>query len=163
MISAILASTASGGIGFRGTLPWPKHSEDLAQFKQRTTDQVVVMGRKTWDDPLMPTPLPNRINCVFTTKPLADPLSARRLSGNIPEQLKLLEQQFHNKEIFVIGGRELFEAAEPVVQKLYLTRIKGDYWTDTRINLDRWLNLFVLRSVRPGENCTYEVWERKYF
>lgn len=163
MISAILASTASGSIGFRGTLPWPKHSEDLAQFKQRTTDQVVVMGRKTWDDPLMPKPLPDRINCVFTTKPLADSLSARRLSGDIPEQLKLLEQQYDNKEIFVIGGKELFEAAEPVVQKLYLTRIKGEYFADAKLNLERWLASFIIRSVRPGENCTYEVWEKQYF
>ena len=163
MISAILASTASGGIGFRGTLPWPKHSEDLKQFQKLTTNQVVVMGRKTWDDPFMPNPLPNRTNCVFTSKPLRDPLSARRLEGDVCEQLKILEQQFKDKEIFVIGGGTLFEAAEPVIEQIYLTRIQGNYFADTRVNLDRWLNLCTIKRVRPGLNCTYELWKRTFF
>jgi dihydrofolate reductase len=163
MISAILASTASGGIGNKGTLPWPKHSEDLQYFKNITNNQVVVMGRKTWDDPLMPNPLPDRINCVFTHTPLKDPLSARKLTGNVVEELTLLAQQFHSKEIIVIGGKSLFEAAEPIIEKIYWTRMKGDYWADTRVNLETWLTTFRIKKVRPGDNCTYEVWEKQYF
>jgi dihydrofolate reductase len=71
MIAAILASTNTGGIGLNGTLPWPKHSEDLKWFKEHTSNQIVVMGRKTWDDPMMPKPLPNRINCVVSSNPVA--------------------------------------------------------------------------------------------
>jgi dihydrofolate reductase len=163
MISAILASTSYGAIGFRGTLPWPKHLEDLQQFKELTTNHIVVMGRKTWDDPMMPTPLPNRANCVFSNRPLENPLDARLLTGDVCDNLKLLEQQFHNKEIFVIGGQSLYEEALPVIKRVYLTRIKGEYFADAKLNLERWLASFTIRSVRPGQNCTYEVWERTIF
>ena len=54
MICSILASTNLGGIGNRGTLPWPKHPQDMIWFKEHTENQIVVMGRNTWDDPKMP-------------------------------------------------------------------------------------------------------------
>lgn len=164
MISAILASTNTGGIGNRGTLPWPKHKEDLAWFKEHTTDQIVVMGRNTWDDPMMPKPLPNRVNCVFTNNSLGEHAhNARRLTGDTSEQVLTLQQQFPKKHIFVIGGRELYTNTNDIVQRVYLTRMKGNWWTDTRIDLDRYLNCFQIKSVRPGTNCTYEIWDRVIF
>jgi dihydrofolate reductase len=66
MICSILAATNLGGIGNRGTLPWPKHTQDMIWFKEHTENQIVVMGRNTWDDPKMPKPLPNRINYVVS-------------------------------------------------------------------------------------------------
>jgi len=162
MICSILAATNVGGIGNRGTLPWPKHKEDLAWFKEHTTNHVVVMGRKTWDDPLMPKPLPNRINCVFSNNPL-EGFIARRLHGDTVEEVKKLHSQFPNRKVFVIGGRELYEATEPVVERVYLTRMKGAWFTDTRIDLDKYLACFRIKSVRPGNNCTYEIWDRVLF
>jgi dihydrofolate reductase len=162
MICSILAATNLGGIGNRGTLPWPKHKEDLAWFKEHTTNQVVVMGRKTWDDPLMPKPLPNRINCVFSNNPL-EGFIARRLHGDTQLEVKKLQDQFPNRKIFVIGGRELYESTEPIVERVYLTRMKGAWFTDTRIDLDKYLACFRIKSVRPGTNCTYEIWDRVLF
>lgn len=162
MISAILASTSLGGIGNRGTLPWPKHKEDLAWFKEHTTNNVVVMGRRTWDDPMMPKPLPNRINCVVSNHTL-NTIDARRISGDIKQEVLDLEKNFSDKEIFIIGGRQIYEATESIVQRIYLTRMKGNYWTDTKISLDKWLACFRIKTVRPGTNCTYEIWDRQLF
>lgn len=162
MISSILASTPSGGIGNRGTLPWPKHSGDLAWFKNHTIDNIVVMGRKTWDDPLMPKPLPNRINYVITNRRLYE-TGAFILQGDLKERLQAIDKEFPKKEIFVIGGKQIYEATADIVQRVYLTRIQGNYFADTRLDLDRYLRLFQISSVRPGENCTYEVWDRKFF
>lgn len=164
MISSILASTNMGGIGNRGTLPWPKHKEDLAWFKEHTTNQIVVMGRKTWDDPMMPKPLPNRVNCVFTNRSLGEHAhNARRLNGDAGDQVKLLQSQFPSKDVFVIGGKELYDSTANVIERIYLTRMKGNWWTDTRIELDRYLACFQIKSVRPGTNCTYEIWDRVIF
>lgn len=164
MIASILASTNMGGIGNRGTLPWPKHKEDLAWFKEHTTDQIVVMGRKTWDDPMMPKPLPNRVNCVFTNRSLGEHAhNARRLSGAADIQVKLLQSQFPSKNIFVIGGKELYDSTASIVDRVYLTRMKGNWFTDTRIELERYLTCFRIKSVRPGTNCTYEIWDRVFF
>ena len=59
-IKAIFAVDKFGGMGFNGSLPWPHHSEDLAYFKEQTTNHIVVMGRNTWEDPKLPKPLPGR-------------------------------------------------------------------------------------------------------
>ena len=68
MINAIFAVDSQGGLGKNGSLPWPKNSEDLRWFKQNTLGHIVVMGGNTWRDPLMPKPLPGRINVVITSQ-----------------------------------------------------------------------------------------------
>lgn len=162
MICSILASTSSGGIGNRGTLPWPKHKEDLAWFKQHTTDQIVVMGRNTWDDPMMPKPLPNRVNCVVSHNHIMN-YQVRRLHGDIVAEITTMSTSFPNKDIFIIGGQQLYETTSDLVERVYLTRMKGNYWCDTRINLERYLSCFRVKSVRPGTDCTYEIWDRVLF
>lgn len=162
MICSILAATSLGGIGNRGTLPWPKHREDLAWFKEHTTNQIVVMGRNTWDDPMMPKPLPNRINCVVSNN-IIPGYNVRRLHGDVTSEVDLLAKAFPNRNVFIIGGRQLYESTNDLVDRVYLTRMKGNFWCDTRINLDRYLNCFRIKSVRPGENCSYEIWDRVLF
>jgi dihydrofolate reductase len=162
MICSILAATNIGGIGNRGTLPWPKHKEDLAWFKEHTTDQIVVMGRNTWDDPMMPKPLPNRVNCVISNNSLNTHV-ARRLSGDANQQILQLQRDFPARNVFVIGGKQIYDATESIVERVYLTRMKGAWFTDTRIDLERYLTCFRIKSVRPGTNCTYEIWDRVLF
>ena len=57
MIKAIMAVDEKGGISKGHSMPWPKNSIDLKLFKENTINNVVVMGRKTCEDPFMPTPL----------------------------------------------------------------------------------------------------------
>ena len=64
MINAIMAVDDEGGISKNGSMPWPKNIEDLKRFKESTINNVVIMGRLTWVDPNMPTPLKNRINVL---------------------------------------------------------------------------------------------------
>jgi dihydrofolate reductase len=162
MISMILASTNTGGIGNRGTLPWPKHSQDLSWFKRHTENQIVVMGRNTWEDPAMPKPLSNRINYVVSSKHVDTKYQhlVRWIPNNLVENLKNIQASNPKKNVFVIGGKQLYEAADPVVERIYLTRMKCNWWCDTRINLERMLACYQIKSVTPGENCTYEVWDR---
>ena len=165
MISAILAATNMGGIGNRGTLPWPKHKEDLAWFKEHTTDQIVVMGRNTWEDPLMPKPLPNRINYVVSSTHVAKEYQhlVRWIPSDPVNNIKQIQRQNPKQDVFIIGGRQLYEATESIVERVYLTRMKGAWFTDTRIDLERYLTCFRIYGVRPGNNCTYEIWNRVLF
>lgn len=165
MICSILAATNYGGIGNRGTLPWPKHKQDLAWFKQHTTDQIVVMGRKTWEDPMMPKPLPNRVNYVVSSHHVAKQYQhlVRWIPGNPVENILQIQKDNPGKDVYVIGGQQLYEATQDIVERVYLTRMKGAWFTDTKINLDRMLAPFRIRSVKPGENCTYETWDRTFF
>lgn len=162
MIAAILATTPTGGIGFRGTLPWPKNREDLSWFKSLTEHHIVVMGRNTWNDPKMPKPLPNRDNYVISSKNIEVEHRHRAIwiPGNLKENIKKIELSNPDKTVFVIGGRQVYESAHDLIDRIYLTRIKLNYQTDTRLNLDRFLQGFRLMTVKPGEQGTYEIWER---
>jgi dihydrofolate reductase len=143
MINAIFAVDYNGGMGFNGTLPWPHNAEDLANFKSTTEQQVVVMGRRTWDDPKMPKPLPNRITYVATNRPVAQ---AATFSGDVKENLLRLEELHPDRQIFVIGGVELLEAARPLLDRVYVTHFKGVHRSDTRIHVKEFLTGF--RPVR---------------
>ena len=57
MISAIVAVNEDWGIGYNGDL-LESIPEDLKSFKELTSGNVVIMGRKTWDS-LPNKPLPN--------------------------------------------------------------------------------------------------------
>jgi dihydrofolate reductase len=132
MINAIFAVDYNGGMGFNGTLPWPHNAEDMANFKRLTDGQVVVMGSKTWLDPKMPKPLPNRIVYVASSKPV---YYGQQIQGDIKEQVLNIEKQHPNKNICIIGGANLIEECLPVVDVIYLTHFKGSYKVDTRIDL----------------------------
>lgn len=163
MINGIFAADRLGGLGFKGTLPWPHNKEDLNNFQELTSGHVVVMGRKTWEDPKMPKPLPNRINYVITNRPILTP-GVRTLHGDIIANLRNIEQIHTNKDIFVIGGKEIIETASILFNKLYLTHINSTYRSDTRIHLDKFLLSFRAISARPSESrsCTFMVYKNLF-
>ena len=163
MINGIFAADAQGGIGFEGTLPWAHNKEDFQYFKAMTEGHVVVMGRKTWDDPKMPKPLPNRINYVVTNRPIGVH-TVRTLAGDIVPRLKELEEIHQGKKIFVIGGKDLIESTAIAFDNLYLTHVKGNYRSDTKMHLDRFLLSFRATSARPStdRSCTFMVYKNLF-
>lgn len=158
MINAVFAADFYGGMGLNGTLPWPHMPEDLANFKKLTDGHVVVCGRKTWDDPKMPKPLPNRTVYVATHRPVAYALPC---SGDMIARLTEIESHHKDKKIFVIGGVELLELARPLLDRVYLTHIKGSYKVDTRIQLKEFLTGFepVQARVSKDFQSTFTVYE----
>jgi dihydrofolate reductase len=140
MINAIFAVDFNGGMGFNGSLPWPHNAEDLQHFRDLTTGHVVVCGRRTWDDPKMPKPLPNRTVYVATHRPV---VHANPFSGDIKSKLLEIEAQHPDKKIFVIGGADLLIEAQPVLDRIYLTHFKGSYKVDTRVHVKEYLAGFI--------------------
>jgi dihydrofolate reductase len=146
-------------MGFRGTLPWPHNSSDLKHFKKLTEGHIVVMGRRTYDDPKMPKPLKDRTVYVVSNRIISD--SVYQISGNIADRLLELEQANPNKIIWVIGGADILEQCESIYDRIYLTHIKGAYKIDTKINLKSLLSGRLMRSASsaPDDNCTFVVYE----
>jgi dihydrofolate reductase len=159
MINAIFAVDPHGGIGFKGSLPWPKQPEDLSWFKKHTDGQVVIMGRKTWDDPAMPKPLPNRISCIFTHRFINMP-SVYCLVGDYQKQILKVAAEFPNRNIFIIGGSQLLEETLPLIETLYLTRTKEAYQTDRKVSINAYVQNLKLVSVTPGEHCIFSVYKK---
>ena len=165
MIISILASTSTGGIGNKGTLPWPKHRQDMTWFKEHTTNQIVVMGRNTWDDPKMTKPLPGRENYVVSSKHVAQQYQhlVKWIPSNPVENILQLQKDNPKKDVYIIGGKQLYEATAHIVNRVYLSRMKENWFSDTRINLELMLACFQIKSVTFRETATFETWDRTMF
>lgn len=158
MISAIFAADDQGGIGLNNTMPWPTNKEDLQWFKNTTTGHVVVMGKGTWNAEGMPKPLPNRINVVVTNTEIENNeiIQGR---GNVCLLLQRLEQEFPDKEIFVIGGANLLVQAKPVLKRIYLTKIPGNYNCTAVVDLAELTKDFVVTETHSLTHGEIEIYE----
>ncbi len=135
MISIIAAVACGGVIGQDGKIPWHLPN-DLKRFKKLTTGHAVIMGRKTFESILESTGeiLPERLNIVITRKPsYRVPLNAE-VVNTLPEAFAEAEKweekaasknQEHQKEIFVIGGAEIYELALPYARRFYFTEVNA--------------------------------------
>ena len=133
-VNVILATDINFGIGYEGDMPWPHNKEDMAWFKQNTNEDIVVMGRKTWDS-IGQKKLPNRTNVVITSKELegADHVFSGDM-GDIIEKVKGL--YLADTDIWIMGGAEIYHQAIPYADKLYLTTFNKHYKCDTYVEED---------------------------
>lgn len=152
MICTIFATDQLGTFGNRGSLPWPFHPEDMAWFKEHTTDQIVVMGRNTWDDPKMKKPLPNRINCVISSKPLQNYPTVRRFFGDYKKQIQEIQNLFPKKNVFILGGPSLIMECKDLIDYAYITHRKGAAFSDVRIDLKSFMTGMRITSSRPSSD-----------
>ena len=140
MISLIVAKAANGAIGKGNRMPW-HISGDLKYFKRVTTGHPVIMGyNNTWLS-LGGRPLPGRRNIVVSRSHTAAPdcgaeflpslEAAVAAAGGAPDVSDA------SKEVFVIGGGQLYRAAMPLAGRLYITmrRYFSRMWT---LSCGRW-------------------------
>ena len=126
MISLIVAKAANGAIGKGNRMPW-HISGDLKYFKRVTTGHPVIMGYNTWLS-LGERPLPGRRNIVVSRSHSAAPdcgaeflpslEAAVAAAGGAPDVSDA------SKEVFVIGGGQLYRAAMPLAGRLYITEVE---------------------------------------
>jgi len=134
-LSIIVAMSSNRVIGVNNTLPWHL-SEDLKHFKSLTTGHTIIMGRKTYES--IGRPLPNRRNIVISRN--------SNTSYEGVEVVHSLEDAFsistNDKEVFVIGGSNIYEQALSFVDQLYITEIKKSFLGDAffpEINKQIWI------------------------
>jgi dihydrofolate reductase len=158
MIIALFAVDDIGGMGFKDSMPWPRNKEDMQWFKSITQNQLVVMGKKTWDSQDMPSPLPGRINVLFTNNFLERD-DIVQLRGSVVDALLHIQEEYQDKDIFVIGGPTILLQAKPVIERVYLTRIPGEFLNDINIDIDSFLSGFSLTNVNNLDSCRIEQYE----
>lgn len=114
-ISLILSVGKNNEIGRGNDLIWHFHA-DMKFFRETTTGNTVVMGRKTFES--LPKVLPNRKNIVITSDKNLK-IDGAVVVHSIDEALKEAE----NDNIFVIGGGNIYAQFLPLANKIYLTEI----------------------------------------
>lgn len=134
MTTIIVAHDENRVIGNKGDIPWHL-SEDLQQFKRRTTNTVVVMGRKTWESiPEKYRPLSNRINIVVTSLEPKEELPKDTLFiGSLESALNHAKLYWPEKDVFIIGGGQIYRyaLANDLVDCIIATIVHGVYEGDT--------------------------------
>jgi dihydrofolate reductase len=116
-INLVVASNRENVIGIDDRIPW-HNSEDLKNFKKITRGNVVVMGRKTYES--IGEPLKDRLNIVVTNRPL--PYKVNLVGLTMPQAQNVI-QYYKSDELFIIGGRSIYEQFAPMVQRIYMTII----------------------------------------
>ncbi|HEX6462644.1 MAG TPA: dihydrofolate reductase [Candidatus Saccharimonadales bacterium] len=139
MISIIVAATKNRMIGKDNDFPWYL-SNDLKRFRQLTTGHTIIMGRKTFDHLLARVGklLPNRTHIVVTRNRefFAEGVI---VAHSVEEALRLAHAE--KEEVFVIGGAQLYTAALPLADRIYLTEVDAELEGDAyfpEINHKRW-------------------------
>jgi len=124
IVAFVVAMAENGVIGRNGQLPWRMPS-DLKQFRKLTLRKPVVMGRKTFEP--IRKPLGRRNNIVITRQKDFAPPGVRvadTIAGAVALGRTLASRRGVN-EVAIIGGAEVFRAALPLTQRVYLTLVHG--------------------------------------
>lgn len=115
MVGLIVARSKNNVIGKNGEIPWRIKGEQK-QFKELTTGNVVVMGRKSYEE--IGHPLPNRKTIVVSRskKYEGENLST---AASVKEALELAGEE----NVYIAGGYGLYKEAISLVDVMYITEV----------------------------------------
>lgn len=151
-MTVLVAMTAARVIGRDNQLPW-HIPEELALFRRLTMGGTLIMGRRTFQ--AIGHPLAGRRNIVVSrTLP---PTKGIEICGNFPQALRLAAG---DREVFVIGGRQIFSEALPLADYLRISWLHQDYAGDIffpYFDQDAWRVL--MRD--EGQEFTHVLYRRK--
>ena len=114
-LCAVVAASDNDVIGRGNALPWHLPA-DLAFFKRTTLGHPVLMGRRTFES--IGRPLPGRRNLVMSRGEFVFPGTEH--VNSIEEAVAKVADQ---EALMVIGGREIFDLAMPMLDVIFLTRV----------------------------------------
>ena len=149
----------SRGIGYKNTLPWNKIKLDLQRFKTLTKNNIIIMGRKTWDS-IPNKPLKNRINIIISNTIIVE-YPNTFVCKNIDDAFKIINDYVKNKEIYIIGGQQLYEQTITMsnCNKLYITEINQHYICDTYFpKIPVWMKMI---KKEEHNNLCFKTYENK--
>ena len=108
---------------------------DMQYFKEKTTDGVVVMGRRTLESLPKQRGLPKRINYVLTSYSGFE--AERCIAVHSEEELFKELEQYDPEHVFIIGGESIYRKFYQNCDKCFVTKMHADFLADKfMVNLD---------------------------
>lgn len=126
-LALIVAYTKNRVIGDKGRIPWRIKGEQR-RFRELTTGNVVIMGRKSYEE--IGHPLPNRFTVVVsgTQKYEAENCTT---AGSLPEAIQIARERCPGKNIYISGGAGLYREAITLVEQMFITEVDAVIEGDT--------------------------------
>jgi dihydrofolate reductase len=117
----IVAYDQNRVIGAKGHIPWMgKIPADMRHFREATSGQAVIMGRKTYES--IGRPLPHRQNIVVTHQTLA--IDGATVVGSLQEAYDAVEP---GRETYILGGGQIYQQALADADAVLATEIKARF------------------------------------
>ena len=136
-IVAIWAQDEEGIIGKDNRLPWYLPAE-LQHFKETTLNHAILMGRVTFDG-MGRRLLPKRQTLILTRNS-DEKMDGVSIFNDIESVLDWYQSQ--DKNLYVIGGKQIFQAFEPYIDEVIVTQVHASVEGDTYFPEDFDLSLF---------------------
>lgn len=162
ILSLLVAADEANVIGKDNKLPWHLPN-DLKYFKNLTWGMPILMGRKTFES--IGKPLAGRQSIVITRNQQWQH-DGVEVVHSVEEAIEKARQK-DIKEVFVIGGAEIFKTSLAQADRIYLTRIHHTFEGDVyfpELSESEWRLVKSHLSAKDEKNSydhTFQVWERK--
>lgn len=167
-LNIIAAVSKNNVIGIGDKLPW-KNPEEMMLFKQRTSGNPVIMGRKTWES--LGGPLKNRDNIIITAQKNYQAPEGVKVFNSIKQVDEYITRNYGPKQkVYVIGGAEIYKLfinfaeyinisyldieVEETEETVFFPEFNKD---DYRVVTDIEYNF----PDKPEHNFTYKLYKRK--
>ena len=125
MLSLIVAYDKNKSIGQENTIPW-RLKRDMLRVKELTTNQTIIMGRKTLDS--IGRALPNRINRILTRD---------KNSLNHYENIEVYSDDsilnnIETEKAYVFGGGAIYQMYLDKCDEMFITEVDTIVEADTK-------------------------------
>ncbi|MBS1918240.1 MAG: dihydrofolate reductase [Bacteroidetes bacterium] len=164
ILSLIVAASENNVIGKNNQLLW-RLPNDTKFFKNTTWGMPVIMGRKTYES-LSGEPLPGRFNIVISRQKNWNPANEKAQVASTLEEAIQLAKQTDCKEVFIIGGGQIYAESISLADKIYMTRvhtvIEGDAFFPV-IDETKWQlqsNIDFPADDKHEYAYSFQVWQR---
>lgn len=161
VLSLLVAADEHNVIGKDNKLPWHLPN-DLKYFKNLTWGMPILMGRKTFES--IGKPLPGRQSIVITRNHDWQHKGVEVVHSVEDAIQKAKDKDI--KEVFVIGGAEIFTTSLDKADRIYLTRIHYSFEGDVyfpELSEGEWTLVKNHLSPKDEKNPydhSFQVWER---
>lgn len=125
---SIAAVADNGVIGRDGELPWQSIPADKQQYRDRIADSPVILGRVTFDS--MRDDLPGTAQIVLSRSESAFDVESAHHASDVDDAVETVES-LGSDHAYVIGGAGIYDLFQPVIDRMVLSRIPGEYDGDT--------------------------------
>ena len=152
---SVAAVAENGVIGSDGDIPWESIPEDKRQYRERIAEHPVILGRRTFE---MYEDLPGSAQVVLSRSDREYEADTAHHASGVDDAVAVVESLGADRA-YVIGGAGIYDLFQPHVDRMFLSRVPGEYEGDAYFpewDRDQW----TLLDTVEYERFILEEWVR---
>lgn len=153
MLKLVVAMDKRWLIGKNSTLPW-NVPQEIKHFKDLTLNKTIVFGDVTMDS--IKKRLSGRKIIVLTDKK-----GYKKNNVEVINDFNEIVKRSKNEDIFIAGGRQIYELFLPYVEELHISLIKGNFKGNVYFpKINR--KLYTVKKIKESKVFDYYICEKNF-